>query len=99
MSEHEITVVPVAKMDTPTGLFTWRCTCERTTDMIGSENGARRAGQQHADARNATATRQVALLGKKASESKLPVGQATRFTGTTSVRATSSATETNRRRH
>lgn len=52
---HVIEVVPVEKMDTPTGLFTWRCACGKTgrdTGMIGSEAQASRAGGHHADAKN-----------------------------------------------
>lgn len=47
MSSHQISAIPRPKMDTPTGLFTWACTCGRTGSMIGSESDALRAGESH----------------------------------------------------
>lgn len=48
---HVITIVPRPKMDTPTGLFTWVCSCGKTSDMIGSEWQAALAGRHHKEAK------------------------------------------------
>lgn len=48
---HEITVVPRPKMDTPVGLFTWTCSCGKTSNMVGTERQAAQAGQHHKEAK------------------------------------------------
>lgn len=60
--DHQITAVPRPKMDTPTGLFTWACSCGRISNMIGSESDALRAGEAHAAAKLAAARPPVAVV-------------------------------------
>lgn len=57
---HEISVIPKPKMDTPVGLFTWTCTCGKTSEMVGSERQARLAGEHHKAAKETQRYNEVA---------------------------------------
>lgn len=45
--EHVIETFPVPKMDTPSGLFNWSCSCGKVGNVLGSERHARKAGNDH----------------------------------------------------
>lgn len=52
VEKHDITAVPVVKMDTPTGLFGWACSCGSSSKgQVGSEQRALKAGAAHAAAK------------------------------------------------
>jgi hypothetical protein len=50
-TQHVISVVPRPKMDTPTGLFSWECSCGRVSTMVGTERQAQKAGDHHKEAK------------------------------------------------